>query len=162
MDSLLVKMDWIHEYELRYTNNMSTGINANKIISPKERIDQDDMDNFMSNYSQKGSRNGIMWAPFEIANSIDISQGTQDIETYKKGTKSESKATIEDIELLKYQLFSTLEKTKEDYQKGLFKKYTEYTVSTKSILTSINEALAFNSFHEGIHFGYILAMKKIL
>ena len=51
---------------------------------------------------------------------------------------------------------------KEDYQKGLFKKYTEYTVSTKSILTSIDEALAFNNSHEGIHFGYILAMKKIL
>jgi hypothetical protein len=84
-----------------------------------------------------------------------------EIETYKKGTKSEGKATIEDLELLKYQLFSTLEKTKEDYQKGLFKKYTEYTVSTKSTLTNIDEALAFNNFHEGIHFGYILAMKKI-
>ena len=53
------------------------------------------------------------------------------------------------------------EKTKEDYQKGLFKKYNAYTVSTTSTLTNINEALAFNNFHEGIHFGYILAMKKI-
>ena len=85
-----------------------------------------------------------------------------EIETYKKGTKSEGKATIEDIELLKYQLFSTLEQTKEDYQKGLFKKFIEYTVSTKSILTNIDEALAFNNFHEGIHLGYILAMKKTL
>lgn len=84
-----------------------------------------------------------------------------EIETYKKGTKPEGKATIEDLELLKSQLFSTLEKTKEDYQKGLFKKYTAYTVSTKSTLTNIDEALAFNNFHEGIHFGYILAMKKI-
>ncbi len=83
-----------------------------------------------------------------------------DIEAFRKGTKSEDKATKEDVELLKTQLFSTLEKTKEDYQNGLFKTYNEYTVSTKSTLTNVEEALEFNNFHEAIHFGYILAMKK--
>jgi hypothetical protein len=124
------------------------------------------------NTKPKGFNNTIFWNIKHVVitqqlliyrlSELPVLVTETEIETYKKGTKSESKATIEDIELLKYQLFSTLEKTKEDYQKGLFKKYTEYTVSTKSILTSINEALAFNSFHEGIHFGYILAMKKIL
>ncbi|MBT3920012.1 MAG: DinB family protein [Flavobacteriaceae bacterium] len=84
-----------------------------------------------------------------------------EIEAYKKGTKPKLKATIEDLVLLKSQLFSTLEKIKEDYRKGLFKKYTEYTTSTKSTLTSVDEALIFNNFHEGIHIGYVLAMKKI-
>ena len=84
-----------------------------------------------------------------------------EIEAFKKGTKSEGKATIEDLELLKSQLFTTLEKTKEDYQNGLFKKYIEYTVSTKSTLTTIDEALAFNSFHEGIHFGYISKIANV-
>ena len=85
-----------------------------------------------------------------------------EIEAYRKGTQSEGNATIEDVELLKTQLFSTLEKTKEDYQNGMFKTYNEYTVSTKSTLTNVDEALEFNNFHEGIHFGYILAMKKLL
>ena len=124
------------------------------------------------NTKPKGFNNTIFWNIKHVVitqqlliyrlSELPVLVTETEIETYKKGTKSESKATIEDIELLKYQLFSTLEKTKEDYQKGLFKKYTEYTVSTKSILTSINEALAFNNSHEGIHFGYILAMKKIL
>ena len=124
------------------------------------------------NAKPKGFNNTIFWNIKHVVitqqliiyrlSELPVLVTETEIETYKKGTKSESKATIEDIELLKYQLFSTLEKTKEDYQKGLFKKYTEYTVSTKSILTSINEALAFNNSHEGIHFGYILAMKKIL
>ena len=124
------------------------------------------------NTKPKGFNNTIFWNIKHVVitqqlliyrlSELPVLVTETEIETYKKGTKSESKATIEDIELLKYQLFSTLEKTKEDYQKGLFKKYTEYTVSTKSILTSIDEALAFNNFHEGIHFGYILAMKKIL
>jgi len=124
------------------------------------------------NTKPKGFNNTIFWNIKHVVitqqlliyrlSELPVLVTETEIGTYKKGTKSESKATIEDIELLKYQLFSTLEKTKEDYQKGLFKKYTEYTVSTKSILTSINEALAFNNSHEGIHFGYILAMKKIL
>lgn len=85
-----------------------------------------------------------------------------EIEAFRKGTKSGGKATKGDVELLKTQLFSTLEKTKEDYENGLFKTYNEYTVSTKSTLTNVDEALEFNNFHEGIHFGYILAMKKVL
>ena len=85
-----------------------------------------------------------------------------EIEAFRKGTQSEGNATIEDVELLKTQLFSTLEKTKEDYENGMFKTYNEYTVSTKSTLTNVDEALEFNNFHEGIHFGYILAMKKAL
>tara|TARA_B100000768_G_scaffold129864_1_gene120460 strand:+ start:433 stop:888 length:456 start_codon:yes stop_codon:yes gene_type:complete len=124
------------------------------------------------NTKPKGFNNTIFWNIKHVVitqqlliyrlSELPVLVTETEIGTYKKGTKSESKATTEDIELLKYQLFSTLEKTKEDYQKGLFKKYTEYTVSTKSILTSIDEALAFNNSHEGIHFGYILAMKKIL
>ena len=110
------------------------------------------------NTKPKGFNNTIFWNIKHVVitqqlliyrlSELPVLVTETEIETYKKGTKSESKATIEDIELLKYQLFSTLEKTKEDYQKGLFKKYTEYTVSTKSILTSINEALAFNNSHE--------------
>lgn len=83
-----------------------------------------------------------------------------EIEAFKKGSKTEVAATNEEVNLLKKQLFSTLKQTEEDYKKGLFKTYTEYTVSTKSTLTTIDEALEFNNFHEGIHLGYVLALKK--
>ena len=124
------------------------------------------------NVKPKGFNNTIFWNIKHVVitqqliiyrlSELPVLVTETEIETYKKGTIPQGKATIEDIELLKYQLFSTLEQTKEDYQKGLFKKFTEYTVSTKSILTNIDEALAFNNFHEGIHLGYILAMKKTL
>jgi hypothetical protein len=86
----------------------------------------------------------------------------EEIETFRKGTKAEDVITIEDVELLKEQLFTTLKQTKTDYIEGAFKSFTEYTVSTKTVLSNINEALEFNNFHEGIHLGYILAMKKSL
>lgn len=82
------------------------------------------------------------------------------VEAYKKGTKTEHKATQAEVDLIKDLLFSTIEKTKEDYDNNLFKSYNEYTVSTKSTLTNVDEAIAFNNFHEGIHLGYILALKK--
>lgn len=84
------------------------------------------------------------------------------VDTYKKGTKTEKAATELDVEFVKGLLTSTIEKTQEDYNAGVFKTYTEYTVSTKSTLTNVEDALTFNNFHEGIHLGYILAQKKAL
>ncbi len=79
---------------------------------------------------------------------------------YRKGTKAEQGVTQDEVNEIKALLFSTLEKTQDDYYNGLFKNYTEYTVSTKSTLTNVEQALEFNNFHEGIHLGYILALKK--
>jgi hypothetical protein len=86
----------------------------------------------------------------------------EEIKAFRKGSKAEANATNEDVALLKKQLFSTIEQTQKDYNKGNFTNFSAYTVSTKSVLSNINEALEFNNFHEGIHLGYILAMKKNL
>lgn len=84
------------------------------------------------------------------------------VSKYKKGTKTEYDVTQEEVEEIRGLLFSTLEKLVVDFNSGIFKNYNEYTVSTKSTLTNVNEALEFNNFHEGIHLGYILALKKSL
>jgi len=84
------------------------------------------------------------------------------IEKYKKGTKAEADVTSEDVEEIRGLLFSSLEQLMKDYNNGLFKNYNQYTVSTKSTLTNVEEAMEFNNFHEGIHLGYILALKKSL
>jgi hypothetical protein len=84
------------------------------------------------------------------------------VNKYRKGSKVEEEVTQEEVIHLKKLLFSTLERTKQDYKNGLFKNYNEYTVTTKSTLTNIEQAIEFNNFHEGIHLGYILAMKKAL
>jgi hypothetical protein len=81
---------------------------------------------------------------------------------YRKGTKAEHDVNQEEVNEIRSLLFSTLEKTQDDYFNGHFKNYIEYTVSTKSTLTNVEEALEFNNFHEGIHLGYILALKKLI
>jgi len=42
----------------------------------------------------------------------------------------------------------------------LFTNYSDYETSFGLNLTSIEEAISFNNIHEGIHFGYLLAMVK--
>ena len=81
---------------------------------------------------------------------------------YRKGSKAEHDVNQEEVNEIRSLLFSTLEKTQDDYFNGHFKNYIEYTVSTKSTLTNVEEALEFNNFHEGIHLGYILALKKLI
>lgn len=84
------------------------------------------------------------------------------VETYKKGTKTEREATKEEVEMIKGFLFTTLDQTEKDLEAGVFTNFTEYPTSTGFVLKSIEDALNFNNFHEGIHLGYILALKKAL
>ncbi|WP_055444275.1 DinB family protein [Lacinutrix himadriensis] len=118
----------------------------------------------------EGFNNNIIW---NIAHTIVTQQllvyklsglpsvlSDEMIEAYRKGTKTERDLTQAEVDEIKGLLFSTNEKTKEDYNNKLFKSYNEYTVSTKSTLTNVEEAIDFNTFHEGIHLGYILALKK--
>jgi hypothetical protein len=86
----------------------------------------------------------------------------EEVEQFQKGSKPSQEAANKDLTLLKEQLFSTLEQTKKDYKNGLFKKYDDYTVTTKSTLTNVEEALEFNNFHEGIHLGYVLALLRVI
>ena len=50
----------------------------------------------------------------------------------------------------------------EDYHKGVFKTYNEYTTSYNVTLNNIEKAIMFNNVHEGLHLGYIMALKKAL
>lgn len=84
------------------------------------------------------------------------------VKAYRKGTKAEKVLTQAEVDAIKNLLFSTIEKTKEDYATNIFQSYNEYTVTTKSTLRNVEEAIEFNNFHEGIHLGYILALRKSL
>ncbi|HQE33390.1 MAG TPA: DinB family protein [Flavobacterium alvei] len=84
------------------------------------------------------------------------------VEKYKKGTKPEQAATQDEVDEIKSLLFSTIEKTKEDYANGIFKNYTEYPTSTGFVLNSVQDALNFNNFHEGLHIGILMSIRKLV
>lgn len=83
------------------------------------------------------------------------------INNYRKGSKPEGLLSQEDVEEIKGLLTSTLEKAKSDYNNGVFKSFNTYTVSTTgNTLRNIDEALQFIAIHEGLHYGYILALLR--
>jgi hypothetical protein len=84
------------------------------------------------------------------------------VEKYKKGTKPEQDATQEEVDLIKSLLFSTVEQMKSDYAANLFQNFTEYPTSTGFILHSVEEAIQFNTFHEGLHIGILMSIRKFV
>lgn len=134
---------------------------------------------FLENFSleqlnsvPKGYRNSMYWNIMHVVvtqqllvyglSNVQMLLDSEYIKAFRKGTKTEQDASQDDIEYLKSLLISTIEKTQSDYAAGIFTTFTSYTVSTKSTLTNVEEAIEFNNFHEGIHLGYILAMKNTI
>ncbi|MCF7559717.1 DinB family protein [Sabulilitoribacter multivorans] len=85
------------------------------------------------------------------------------INNYRKDTKPNGDVLQAEVDQIKELLFATISKTKEDYNKGIFKNYNAYTVSTTgNTLTNVDEALQFAVIHEGLHYGYTLALLKAI
>ncbi|MBP9792662.1 MAG: DinB family protein [Flavobacterium sp.] len=84
------------------------------------------------------------------------------VETYKKGTKPERDITQKEVEEIKQLLFSTLEQTKEDFEKGIFVYYMEFTTGVGFVVKSAKAAMEFNNYHEGLHMGIMMQIRKFL
>ena len=84
------------------------------------------------------------------------------IKAHTKGTFPTKIFTQEEFDEV-LELFIDLPKTLEkDYNAGIFKKYSEYPTSTGFILDSIDTAISFNNYHEGLHLGIIMSIKKLV
>lgn len=120
----------------------------------------------------EGFRNNIWWNIAHVVvtqqlllykfSGLQMRVPEELINKFKKGTVPDGTATDTEIKLISDFLISTATWAKEDYDKELFKNYNEYTTSAKVTLKNVEDALAFNLFHEGLHLGSILALKKML
>ncbi|WP_299712496.1 DinB family protein [uncultured Tenacibaculum sp.] len=84
------------------------------------------------------------------------------IEKYRKGTSPSEEFSAEEFEEVKELLAGLPDTLEEDYKEGIFQEYTEYPTSTGYVLSSIDNAIAFNNLHEGIHLGTIMALSKLV
>ena len=84
------------------------------------------------------------------------------VQKYMKGTKPELDATQADVEEIKTLLAKTIDQTKEDYDNGIFKNYQEYPTSTGFVLRNVEDAMVFNNFHEGLHIGIMMSLRKFV
>lgn len=84
------------------------------------------------------------------------------IEKYKTGSSATTNISDSEIIYLKDQLLKSLESLKNDYTKKEFKHYNPFTTKAGISVKSIEDAISFHAFHEGIHLGWIMEIKKLV
>ena len=134
---------------------------------------------FLENYSleqlnkiPEGFSNNLIW---NIGHIIATQQGlvyrlsglpmyiSEEMKTaYQKGSYPTGATTQAEVDEIKDLLISLISKTKKDYADGKFTSYSDYTTSTGFNLKSSEEAMEFNNYHEGIHLGCLMAIRKFI
>jgi hypothetical protein len=84
------------------------------------------------------------------------------VEQHRKGTIPTKTFTEEEFDDVKELLMGLPDTLEEDFEAGIFENYKEYPTSTGFVLSNIENAIPFNNFHEGIHYGIIRSIKKFL
>lgn len=117
-----------------------------------------------------GFKNNIIWNVAHIIvtqqllcyklSGLEMYLNNDFVDRYKKGSEVDFEISQEELNVIKQFLLSLPEKLEKDYANGIFKSFAEYPTSYNFTLTCLEDAIMFNNVHEGLHIGYILAMKK--
>ena len=119
-----------------------------------------------------GFNNNIIW---NIAHMISAQQGIcytragQPIivddkyyTPYRPDTKPDGFIGAEEIENIKSLLVTTIDRLETDYSAGLFTNYPQWATRYGVQISSIEDAINFLPFHEGMHIGYVMAQKRVI
>jgi DinB superfamily len=134
---------------------------------------------FLDNYSleqlnkiPKGFKNNLFWNIAHIVvtqqllvykfSGLSMLVSDELVQKYMKGTKPELDASQDEVDEIKSLLSKTVDQTEEDYDNGIFKNYQEYPTSTGFVLKNVEDAMAFNNFHEGLHIGILMSLRKFI
>jgi hypothetical protein len=84
------------------------------------------------------------------------------VDKYKRGTRPDGPVTQPEVDEIKGLLFSTLEQAKEDFANDIFDEYMEFTTMTGFKISNAKSAMEFNNYHEGLHTGVMMQIRKFL
>lgn len=119
-----------------------------------------------------GYNNNLIWNAGHVAvtqqllcyamSGLEVKLPKEIIAMYRKGAKPEKAISQAEVDQIKEWLTTSIDWLAEDLEEGIFKTYKEYQTSYGFKLTSIADAVSFNNVHEGMHLGYMIALKKHL
>ena len=92
--------------------------------------------------------------PMHISDSL--------FEKYQNGSRPDGKTTQAEVDEIKKLLLEMIEKTKSDFEARIFKEFHSYQTKTGFHLGTLKEAVEFNNYHEGIHLGIMMSIKKYI
>lgn len=83
-------------------------------------------------------------------------------ESYKSGTRPASSVDNIELGIIKQLFLTTIDQFEADYQQSIFLNYTPWTNRYGIEFLSINDLIPYLIFHEGLHLGYIMALKHLV
>ncbi len=117
-----------------------------------------------------GFKNNIIWNAAHIVSiqeiltyklcGLDVISPKNVVYGYKNGTAPESDVTEDFVSEVNGLLVSSMDALEQNYIDGKFTNFKPYKTLTGVTLTSIEDAIGFNVFHEGLHTGYIMSIRK--
>jgi hypothetical protein len=135
--------NFLDNYSLEQLNTIPAGMSNNLIWNIAHAI-----------VSQQKLVYALSGLPMHISDSL--------FEKYQNGSRPDGKTTQAEVDEIKKLLSEMVEKTKSDFEAGVFKEFHPYQTKTGFHLGTWKEAMEFNNYHEGIHLGIMLQIKKFL
>lgn len=118
----------------------------------------------------EGFNNNIAWNLGHIVisqqvlcyklSSIESDVDPEYFPKYGRGTRPEQFISAEEFELMKSLALQKVDELEKDYETGTFKTFNAYTTSYGAPLACVEDAIRFVAVHEGVHYGYALALKR--
>ena len=143
------------------------------------RTSRNNLVKFLDNYTleqlnkvPQGFNNNLIW---NIAHVIVVQQmiiynlsglpmmvSREMIDKYKKGTRPELDVTQEEVDEIRKLLFATIEQTEKDWANQIFNNYQEFTSASGFTMKTADDAMVFNNFHEAMHTGMMMSIRKFI
>jgi hypothetical protein len=136
-------LEELQNFSLEQLNDIPAGFNNNIIWNLGHMI---------------AAQQGICY----VRSGVDKLVSDEFFMAYKPGSKPEKFIDQAEYETIKELLFSTLEQLETDLENNLFVNYTPVMTRYNVELTNIRDAVEFLPFHEGLHIGYIMSLRKLV
>jgi hypothetical protein len=120
----------------------------------------------------EGFSNNLIWNIIHIIvvqqllvynlSSLPMMVSDNMIAKFRRGTKPEHSVSQAEVDEIKVLLFSTLEKARKDFADDIFKNYSEFTTMSGYTITNAKSAMEFNNYHEAVHTGIMMQLRKFI
>ena len=139
----LVQINIIKELSLEQLNEIPAGFNNNIIWNMGHLI---------------ATQQVVCYRRAGVETVVD----TDFVNAYAPGSRPERFITADEVQRIQELFFTSLDRFEDDLQNGVFDNYTAWTTRAGVDINNIDDVGAFLPYHEGMHVGYIMAMRKFV
>jgi len=136
-------LDEIKDFSIEQLNEIPAGFNNNILWNLGHMV---------------AAQQGVCYARAGLPKVIDDAF----FMAYKPDSKPEKFIDAAEFEHIKDLMFSTLDQLIADLQNNSFTNYPTWTTRYGVEIANIDEAIRFLPFHEGLHVGYIMSLRKVV